>query len=442
MVWCQSRGILSEVDIPVRGLTFAGDHIEQDPELLVESVVEAGRAAIEQSGVRIDGVGLGNQGETVLAWDRATGAALTPALSWQDRRSHVITDQLSQQLRAELWSITGLPVDPYFAAPKMTWLKRNYQLPADAVISTIDAFVTSRLTGRYATDYSTASRTQLLDPRTLRWSATACDAYEIDPESLPELLACDAPVGTTELFGGSLPVVGLMVDQQAALFAEGCDVRGLAKCTYGTGAFLLANVGPDHLPSTAGLATSLAWVFADGTRASCIDGQVYSAGAGVSWLARVGFIKDATALDALASSVPDSAGVIFEPAFAGRGAPIWDPAVRARLTGLSLATTPGHIVRAFLVGLAAEITALVRAVEADLGTALEVLRVDGGLTNSEVLMQLQADDLGQVIEVYPHTCATALGVAAATLRGLAGPGAEAAITAGWQPSRTFHPMAR
>ena len=134
--------------------------------------------------------------------------------------------------------------------------------------------------------------------------------------------------------------------------------------------------------------------------------------------------------------------MIFEPAFAGRGAPIWDPAVRARLTGLSLATTPGHIVRAFLVGLAAEITALVRAVEADLGTALEVLRVDGGLTNSEVLMQLQADDLGQVIEVYPHTCATALGVAAATLRGLAGPGAEAAITAGWKPSRTFHPMAR
>lgn len=197
MVWCQARGILSEVDVPVRGLTFTVDCIEQDPELLIESVIKAGRATIEQSGARIDAVGLGNQGETVLAWDRATGTALTPALSWQDRRAHVITDGFSPQLRDELWSTTGLPVDPYFAAPKMTWLKRNYQLPTDAVISTIDAFVNYRLTGRYATDFSTASRTQLLDPRTLRWSTTACNAYEIDPDSLPELLPCDAQVGTT-----------------------------------------------------------------------------------------------------------------------------------------------------------------------------------------------------------------------------------------------------
>lgn len=442
VVWCQARGILSEVDVPVRGLTFTVDCIEQDPELLIESVIKAGRATIEQSGARIDAVGLGNQGETVLAWDRATGTALTPALSWQDRRAHVITDGFSPQLRDELWSTTGLPVDPYFAAPKMTWLKRNYQLPTDAVISTIDAFVNYRLTGRYATDFSTASRTQLLDPRTLRWSTTACNAYEIDPDSLPELLPCDAQVGTTEVFGGSLPVVGLMVDQQAALFAEGCDVRGLAKCTYGTGAFLLANVGAAHPRSTAGLATSLAWVFADGTRASCIDGQVYSAGAGVSWLGRVGFIKDPIDLDILAMSVPDSAGVAFEPAFAGRGAPVWDPAKRAQITGLSLSTTSAHIVHAFLTGLAAEITALARAVEIDLGGPLKVLRVDGGLTNSEVLMQLQADGLGLPVEVYPHTCATALGVAAATLRGFAGPGAEAEITAGWQPSRTFHPKQR
>ena len=223
MVWCQSRGILSEVDVPVAGLTFDGDNIEQDPELLIESVIAAGRAAIAHSGARIDAVGLGNQGETVLAWSRATGAALTPALSWQDRRSHVITDGLSPKEREKLWSITGLPVDPYFAAPKMTWLKRNYQLPADAVISTIDAFVTARFTGRYVTDFSTASRTQLLDPETLQWSTAACDSYGIDPSTLPEILPCDAQVGTTEVFGGSIPVIGLMVDQQAALFAEGCN---------------------------------------------------------------------------------------------------------------------------------------------------------------------------------------------------------------------------
>ncbi len=442
MVWCQSRGILSEVDVPVAGLTFDGDNIEQDPELLIESVIAAGRAAIAHSGARIDAVGLGNQGETVLAWSRATGAALTPALSWQDRRSHVITDGLSPKEREKLWSITGLPVDPYFAAPKMTWLKRNNQLRADSVISTIDAFVTARFTGRYVTDFSTASRTQLLDPETLQWSTAACDSYGIDPSTLPEILPCDAQVGTTEVFGGSIPVIGLMVDQQAALLAEGCNVRGLAKCTYGTGAFLLANVGAEHIHSTSRLATSLAWVFSDGTRSSCIDGQVYSAGAGVSWLQRVGFIKDPAELDVLASAVTDTAGVNFEPVFTGRGAPVWAPNQRAQITGLSLASTPSHIARAFFTGLAAEVTSVVRSVETDLGEPLKVLRVDGGLTQSKVLMQLQADDLGIAIEVYPHGCATALGIAATTLRGLSGPGAEAEIIAGWQPRNIFEPIER
>lgn len=442
VVWCQSQGILSEVDHPVTGLTFDGDRIEQDPLKLLASVVEAGRAAIARAGARVDAVGLGNQGETVLAWNPATGEALTPALSWQDRRSHVITDEFTPAVREELWALTGLPVDPYFAAPKMSWLMRNTELPAGAVISTIDAYLTFRLTGRYVTDTSTASRTQLLNPVTLQWSTVACAAYGIDPSSLPEVLPCDAQVGTTDSFGGHLPVIGLMVDQQAALLAEGCTVRGLAKCTYGTGAFLLANVGADHLRSSAGLATSLAWTFTDGTRASCIDGQVYSAGAGVSWLQRVGLIDAPDDLDQVARSVTGTGGVKFEPTFAGRGAPAWDPEARASITGLSLATTPGHVVRAFLIGLAAEVGALVRAVETDLGAPLQALRVDGGLTQSEVLMQLQADAIGLPIEVYPHSCATALGVAAATLRGLAGPGAEDDIIASWRPSRTFNPMGR
>ena len=441
VVWCPVRGILSEVDVPVAGLSFDGDRIEQDPQALLESVISAGRRALSEAGVNVAAVGIGNQGETVLAWDPSNGRILSSALSWQDRRSHTITDALSHQECERLLALTGLPADPYFAAPKMAWLARQQKLPAGAVVSTIDAFVTYLLTGRYVTDASTASRTQLLDPVTLVWSDVACEIYGLDASTMPTVLACDAWVGTTDAFGPTLPVIGLMVDQQAALLAEGCVSAGMAKATLGTGAFLLANIGVEHLRSTSGLATSIAWAFADGTRASCVDGQVYSAGAGVSWLERVGLITGPGDLDALAMSVADTAGVSFKPCFTGLGAPHWDPGARASIDGLGLSTTPAHLVRAFLAGMAEEIAGLAHAVEADLGHTLRTLRVDGGLTRSQVLMQLLADALGSPVEVYPHSCATALGLAAATIRGLDGPGAEQAIVDGWQPSQIYLPGA-
>lgn len=440
VIW-SDRGIAAEIDVPVQGLTHRGDAIEQDPEALWDSIVAAGRQALESGDDPVRAVAIGNQGETVLAWDRRSGQALGPALSWQDRRSASVTADIHAADADALHRITGLPVDPYFAAPKIAWLKRSLDLPAagDVVVTTIDAWVNFRLTGAYATDLSTASRTQLLDGESLMWSERAAEIYDLPLETFPELVPCDATLGMTTAFGPMLTVAGAMVDQQAALLAEGCTEPGSAKCTYGTGIFLLANIGREHVPSTSGLATSIAWAMRDGTRASCVDGQVYSAGAGVAWLQRAGLIDGPQDLDALAGMVHDTDGVRFDPSFSGRGAPHWDPAAAAAITGLGLSTRREHIVRAFLDGLAAEVTALARAVESDVNGRLSALRVDGGLTQSAVLMQLQADSLGVPVEVYPHSCATALGLVAASLRALDGAGAEDAVIHGWQPRRVFEP---
>ena len=442
VVWSDA-GLLSEVDVPVTGLTFSGDAVEQDPEAVWESIVAAGRKALDAAGVPVRAVAIGNQGETVLAWDRSTGRALGPAVSWQDRRASVITDALTPEQARMLEETTGLPVDPYFAAPKMAWVRRHLPdtLGADVVVTTLDVFLNHRLCGAFTTDAATASRTQLLDPRRLTWSEEALAAYDLPTDRLPHVAACDEVLGSTTAFGGTVTVAGAIVDQQAALYAQGCTEPGAAKCTYGTGAFLLANVGSWHGASRSGLATSIAWAMADGTVDACVDGQVYSAGSGVTWLQRVGLIPSPDRIDAMAASVPDTAGVRFEPAFAGRGAPHWEPGARAEITGLSLSTRPEHIVRAFVQGLADEVSDLARAVEGDLGSTLSALRVDGGLTRSEVLMQLQADALGIPVEVYPHTCATALGIAALALRALDGPAAADAIVHGWQPSRVYEPSA-
>lgn len=447
VVVCPDRGLLAEVDEPVEGARFDGDAVEQDPELLWRSVVAAGRRALAAAGEPVEAVGVGNQGETVLAWDLATGRPLTTAVSWQDRRAAAVTERVAarhpdapQRIRA----LTGAPLDPYFAGPKQAWLAEHLLDPADArsagtVTTTIDAFVLHRLTGAFVTDAATASRTLLLDPATLGWSAEVAGLLDLDPARLPEVVACDATVGRTRAFGPDLPVAGLIVDQQAALFAEDCRRPGAAKCTYGTGAFLLANVGREHRPSAAGLATTLAWAMDDGTRASCVDGQVYSVGAAVTWLQRVGLIAEPADLDRLGTAVPDAGGVAFVPSLAGMGAPVWDPAARGSFSGLALSTTREHLVRAFAEGIAAAVTLLAEAVATDLGRPLDALRVDGGLTRSALVMQAQADQLGIPVEVYPHACATALGVAALTLRARHGPGAEDAVVAGWRAARVFEP---
>jgi glycerol kinase len=408
--------VLGRGEVPVRTRSVGADGVfgmEADPEELFGSVIEAGRRALAAAGGPAGGgvahaVGLANQGETVLAWDRRTGRPLTPAIVWQDRRSAGVCARLADRA-AELTALTGLPLDPYFAAPKMTWLREN--LTARGVVTTTDTWLLHRLGAGYVTDAATASRTLLLDLDRAAWSETACAAFGLDPAALPAVTDCAGVVGETTAFGGSLPVAGIAVDQQAALLAEGCLTAGDAKCTYGTGAFLLVTTGSQAARSSAGLSSSVAWRLA-GEVTYCLDGQVYTAGSALRWLTETGLLDEPAALDATAGSVPDPGGVTFVPALAGLGAPYWAPDARGALSGLHLGTTRGHIVRAVAEGIAASVALLAAAAAADLGRPLLSLRVDGGLTRSRLLMQSQADLLQVPVLICRSPDATALGVAA------------------------------
>ena len=401
--------VLGRGEVPVRTRSVDADGVEADPEELFESVVTAGRQALAAAGgAPAHAVALANQGETVLAWDRGTGAPLSPAIVWQDRRSGGVCARLADR-SAELTAITGLPLDPYFAAPKMTWLREN--LTADGTVTTTDSWLLARLGAGYVTDAATASRTLLLDLDRAAWSETACAAFGLDPAALPEVTDCAGVVGETTVFGRSLPVAGIAVDQQAALLAEGCLAAGDAKCTYGTGAFLLVTSGARAARSGAGLSASVAWRLA-GAVTYCLDGQVYTAGSALRWLTGVGVLREPAELDAVGGTVPDAGGLTFVPALAGLGAPYWAPHARGLLTGLHLGTLarahrPGRGRGHRRVGRAAGLAAV-----ADLGRPLTALRVDGGLTRSRLLMQAQADLLQVPVLICRSADATALGVAA------------------------------
>ncbi|HEY4852056.1 MAG TPA: FGGY family carbohydrate kinase [Streptosporangiaceae bacterium] len=406
--------VLGSGEVPVHPRSVPGRGVEQDPEALYASVIGAGLAALAAARAPVHAVALANQGETVLAWDRRTGRPLTPAIVWQDRRSAGICARLVGSA-GRLAEITGLRLDPYFAAPKMTWLREN--LTTDGVVTTTDSWLLTRLGAGYLTDAATASRTLLLDLETAAWSAEACAAFGVDQASLPEVADCAGIAGETAAFGPPLPVAGIAVDQQAALLAEGCLTAGEAKCTYGTGAFLLATTGPDAVRSTAGLSASVAWRLA-GESTYCLDGQVYTAGAAIRWLTEIGLLSQPADLDAVAGSVPDSGGVIFLPALAGLGAPHWRPDARGAFHGLGLGTSRAHLVRAVAEGIAASVALLARSVVADTAVPLAALRVDGGLARSRLLVQAQADLLQLPVQVCRSPDATALGVAALARLGM------------------------
>ena len=434
IVVCAERGPIGVAEVRVNPKALGDGGVEQDAEELWRSVLSAGRLALERAAEPVAAVGLANQGETVLAWDRASGRALTPALSWQDRRATAECAALAADA-ARLTDVTGLPLDPYFAGPKMRWLRRH--LTRAGVCTTSDAWLIARLTGAYVTDASTASRTMLLDLDAVAWSAATCAAFDVDPATLPAVVGCAEPIGETRVFGAPLPVTGLAVDQQAALFAEACHAPGDAKCTYGTGAFLLATTGSRARRSRAGLAASVAWRLGDATT-YCLDGQVYTAGAAVAWLERLGLVASAGELDAVCA--PDAGGVRFVPALAGLAAPFWRPEARAAFTGLALASERGHMVRAVLEGVAAQVAWLARAMADDLGLPLAGLRVDGGLTRSRTLMQAQADLLQAPVRVYPSPDATALGVAALARLGAGAVRTAAEAVPPWTPAATYEPQ--
>jgi glycerol kinase len=436
LVVCPERGVIASAAVDVRPRYGTDGSVEVDPNELLASVLAAGERALSAAGEPVVAVGLANQGETVLAWDRESGAPLTPAVVWQDRRSAAVCTAMADRAD-ELAALTGLPLDPYFAAPKMRWLRD--QLTGDGMVTTSDAWLVNRLAGGWITDASTASRTMLLDLDTADWSPAALAAFGLDGEQLPTVVDGAGAFGEVAAFG-DVSLTGLAVDQQAALLAQGCLTPGEAKCTYGTGAFLLANVGERALRSHAGLSTSVAWRLA-GRTTYCFDGQVYTVGSAVRWLTDQRIIDGPEDLDLLGGTVPDSAGAVLVPAFAGLAAPRWRPDAAASLTGLTLATTRAHIVRALIDGIAAQVVDVARAVADDLGGGLTALRVDGGLTRSALLMQTQADLLQAPVEIYPSPDATALGVAALARLGASGASGLALSEAvpPWTPSAIFEP---
>ncbi|MGW0993204.1 FGGY family carbohydrate kinase [Streptomyces sp. NPDC002523] len=407
LVVCPERGVLGAGFAAVRPRHLPEGRVEVNPSDLYGSVLEAGRRALAEAGEGVVAMGLANQGETVLAWDPVTGRPLADALVWQDRRADTVCAELAEY-GDELKQLTGLPLDPYFAAPKMAWIRRH--LTGEGVVTTSDAWLVHRLTGAFVTDAATAGRTQLLDLDRATWSARALDVYGLLGERLPEVVDNARLVGTTTAFGPEIPVTGLAVDQQAALLAQRVTGPGAAKCTYGTGAFLLAHTGDTPRRGTSGLVSCVAWRLA-GATGYCLDGQVYTAASAVRWLTDLGVISSAADLDPVGRSVPDSGGVTFVPALAGLAAPWWRGDLRGSLTGLGLDTGPGHLVRALCEGLAAQVVELAEAAATDLGAPLELLRVDGGLTRSALLMQTQADLLQRPVEVSALPDATALGAA-------------------------------
>ncbi|MER6346275.1 FGGY family carbohydrate kinase [Streptomyces sp. NPDC001595] len=435
LVVCPERGVLGTGFTAVRPRFLPGGLVEVDPAELYDSVVDAGRQALAEAGEPVTALGLANQGETVLAWDPATGRPLTDALVWQDRRAETVCADLAPHAD-ELRELTGLPLDPYFAAPKMAWIRRH--LTGEGVVTTSDAWLVHRLTGAYVTDAATAGRTQLLDLDSAAWSPRALDLYGLAGEHLPEVVDAARPVGTTTAFGPRIPLTGLVVDQQAALLAQRVTAPGGAKCTYGTGAFLLAHTGDTPRRGDSGLVSCVAWRLA-GHTSYCLDGQVYTAASAVRWLTGLGVIAGAADLDTVGGSVPDSGGVTFVPALAGLAAPWWRGDLRGSLTGLGLDTGPGHLVRALCEGLAAQVAELADAAAGDLGTPLDVLRVDGGLTRSALLMQTQADLLQRPVEVSALPDATALGAAALARLG-ATPGLDLAdALPDWKPATVYEP---
>jgi glycerol kinase len=422
---------LAEASAPVQAHARAGGAVEYAPEEILESVLEAGRAALRK-GVRVEAVGLANQGETVVAWDRRDGQPLGPALSWQDKRAAAVTDRLANK-SARFKALTGLPLDPYFSGAKMRWLRERGV--TGGVITTLDSWLLYRLSGEFITDASTASRTLLLDLASGGWSDEAFAMLGLDEER-PRIVDSAGLLGTTTAFGAEVPITAAIVDQQAALYGLACRERGDTKCTYGTGAFVLANAGRQPARSST-LPTSIAWRL-DGETTYCIDGSAHAAGAAVAWLERLGLLRAAAELDRLITrnAPPDA---LFLPALAGTGPPSVSSKPRGAWLDLSLATTAEDLVHAAVWGIAAEIARLAKLIAHDLDQPVMRLRVDGGLAACDRLLQAQSDLLGARVERGATKDATALGVAMLAARGL-GKGPESQWESGWRPTAVFEPQ--
>ncbi|MBV8519073.1 MAG: glycerol kinase GlpK [Acidobacteria bacterium] len=403
---------------------------------------ETQRAVLQEVLARVHDVaaiGITNQRETTVLWDRETGEPVAPAIVWQDRRTAPMCDALrphAERIRAK----TGLVLDAYFSATKLRWLlERTHVDPARLAFGTIDTWLVWKLTGGrvHATDVTNASRTMLFDIHRAAWDDELLDLLGIPASVLPEVRASSAKYGETE---DGIPIAGIAGDQQAALFGQRCTRAGMAKNTYGTGSFVVMQTGTRVVDSRHGLLSTIAWQLGDAPLQYALEGSIFVTGAAVQWLRdRLQLIRTAADIEPLAASVPDCGGVVLVPAFTGLGTPHWDPHARGTIVGLTLGTTAAHLARATLESIALQTVDVLDAMRHDSGIALEELRVDGGASTNDLLMQLQADLAG--IPVVRTRVAETTALGAAYLAGLAAGVWETsdAIDAQWQPDRVFTP---
>ena len=401
----------------------------------------------------VDGVaaiGITNQRETVLAWNRTTGRPYGTAIVWQDRRTADRCDQLSADGHLPLVrEHTGLVLDPYFSGTKAEWLLANRDIPVDddLAIGTIDTWLIWKLThgAVFATDVTNASRTMLCDIRSRSWDPDLCTLLHVPIAALPTIVPSSGRIGTTDERAGvpgDIPISGVAGDQQAALFGQACVAPGMAKNTYGTGSFVLLNVGETCPPPTEGMLTTVAWTLADGTTHYALEGSIFATGAAIQWLRDgISIIESAAEAGPLAESVDDTGGVYVVPAFAGLGSPWWDPYPRGTIVGITRGTGRAEITRAVVESMAYQTRDVIDAMTAASGTPIVDLRVDGGASVMDLLCQFQADQLGVTVQRPADQETTALG--AAFLAGLAeGVWPDlAAVGAQWELDADFTPAA-
>jgi glycerol kinase len=451
----RSRAVFTDEREPVASYREFTQHyphpgwVEHDAVEIWEAVRSTLGDVVEQVGHdNVAAIGITNQRETVVAWNRSTGEPYGTAIVWQDRRTAQRCDELTEAGHLDLVRrTTGLVLDPYFSGTKFEWLLSERDIPVDddLALGTIDAWLIWNLTGgeAHVTDVTNASRTMLYDIVAREWSAEMCELLHVPVEALPAVLPSSGRFGLTTAACGApagIPISGVAGDQQAALFGQACFEPGMAKNTYGTGSFVLLNVGSECPPPTEGMLTTIAWELSDGTVAYALEGAVFVTGAAIQWLRDgINIIDHAAETGPLAESVPDTGGVYVVPAFAGLGSPWWDPYARGTIVGITRGTTRAHITRAVVEAMVYQVRDVVDAMVAASSTTISDLRVDGGASVMDFMLQMQADQLGATVRRPTDQETTALG--AAYLAGLAEGVWESvdAIQESWKLDATFEP---
>lgn len=454
IIFDQQGQVVASAQLPLQIATPQAGWVEQDALEIWSSQLQTIQLVLQKAQIQaheIRAIGIANQRETTVIWNKKTGKPIAPAIVWQDRRTAAFCQQLKDKgHETHIRNITGLIIDPYFSASKIAWIldqtpqARALAEAGELAFGTVDSWLIWNLSGGvvHATDVSNASRTMLMDIQTQQWSQPLLTLFKIPYPILPRIVASGQEIALTrkEILGAEIPIFSAIGDQQAALFGHDCHQAGMAKNTYGTGCFMLLNTGEHIIKSSHKLLSTVAWQ-RKGQEATqfALEGSVFMAGAIVQWLRdNLGFIKESHEVERLASEVKDSDGVILVPAFTGLGAPYWEPNALASINGLSRGTQKAHIARAALEAIAFQVADVLHAMQQDAPTPLTELRVDGGASANNLLMQFQADILGVPVLRPTQTETTALG--AVKLAGIScGFFSEDDFRQMWQLDRCFEP---